>query len=464
MRIYEIICYSNRERTLNMPVAQSRLATQSITSTILKASQTVPEQGNGYTLNGTTLSVDTESANEKAGYETHYELYDGTNAPISSGSYTVDSNKSYYVRWGGSSNYKPSPFTDVALEVSVTVVAYPAAMGSVSVAGVDSSGKCGLGDVVTVTALPGRGCEFVNWQYSDGTEASESTGYSFTATRSVILTAVFKPIGKQLASVPTAIDGLVYTGSTQTGIMEPAQTHYTWTADSVRQAVNAGIYTATAVLEYGYVWSDGTEGVKVLTWRLGKAPQDAPDGLTATDDSIIGTTADMEYRAADAESYKNAADGSVTGLAPGTYYVRYREDANHYPGDIAVLTVSRPTIRAVTLPPSRLDRTSAALNGCIDPRNAITEGYVSGVGFEYRKSGDAAWTSADAAMGDTFNCTVSGLTANAEYVCRSVVTLTDGGTVRGGEVTFHTPAVTSTATGRIEVSIVAENPEDHREI
>ena len=440
------------------------VAPQSVPVTIRKASQTAPEEGKGYILDGLTLSPDTESANEKAGNETHYELYDGTDTPISGGSYTVDRNKSYYVRWSGSSNYKPSPYTEVALEVSVTAIASPSFMGGVSVTGVDSAGKCDAGNDVTVTATPGNGYEFVRWQYSDETEASASANYSFTATRSVILTAVFKPVGKRLASMPTAIDGLIYTGNTQTGITEPAQTRYTWTADSVRQAVNAGTYTATAVLEYGYVWTDGTDGVRALTWRIAKAPQNAPDGLTATDDSITGTTTDMECRAADARNYANVADGAITGLTPGSYYVRYKEDANHYPGDIAVVTVSRPTIRAVTLPPSQSAKTSATLNGYGSPKSAMTADYVSGVGFEYRKSGDAAWSSATAAMGETFDGAVSGLTADTDYVYRSVVFLTDGTTAYGEQITFHTLPDASVGTGRIEALIVPENPEDTREV
>lgn len=97
----------------------------------------------------------------------------------------------------------------------------------------------------------------------------------------------------------------------------------------------------------------------------------------------------MECRAADAQSYADAPDGAVTGLNPGSYYVRYKEDENHYPGDIAVVTVSRPTVKAVTLPPSRLEKTGATLNGYVSPKSAMTADYVSGVGFERRKSGDA---------------------------------------------------------------------------
>ena len=95
---------------------------QSIPVTIRKASQAAPEKGMGYVFADATLMVDTESTNANAKNQTHYELYDGADAPIASGAYTLESGKTYYARWGGSENYNASPYTVIPTEISVTVL------------------------------------------------------------------------------------------------------------------------------------------------------------------------------------------------------------------------------------------------------------------------------------------------------------------------------------------------------
>ena len=441
------------------------IAPQSIPVIIRKASQTAPEKGKGYSLVGAMLSVDTGTTNDKARNETRYELYDGVGAPITSGSYMVESGKAYYVRWGGGANYNPSPYTAIPMEISVTVLAYPVSMGSVAITGVDAHGKCGIGTSVTVTATPASGYEFVNWQASDETEVSASASYTFTATESVILTATFKSVGKRIAPAPAVISGLTYTGNAQRGVSEPepAQQHYTWTGDSAREAVNAGTYKASAALEYGYVWPDGTEGVKTLTWIIDKARQAAPTGLEATDNSVTGTTVSMEYRAAATTGFTDVTGDSITGLVPGSYHVRFKEDANHYPGAVAVVTVVRPTISAATLQPSALNSASAVLHGVVSPKNAA-DAYVSGVGFAYRKAVDSEWISVTATKGAAFDSEISELRPNTDYVYKAVVSLTDGAMAEGKEILFHTLPETPVAIGKIEIAVTPEHEDDTRDV
>ncbi|NMN02495.1 cell wall-binding repeat-containing protein [Bifidobacterium panos] len=77
---------------------------------------------------------------------------------------------------------------------------------------------------------------------------------------------------------PTAKSGLVYNGKSQTGVN--GATGYTLSGQT---ATNAGSYTATATLAKGYVWSDGSSGVKKIGWSIGKAKPSytTPSNLSA---------------------------------------------------------------------------------------------------------------------------------------------------------------------------------------
>ena len=73
------------------------------------------------------------------------------------------------------------------------------------------------------------------------------------------------------ADAPTANSNLVYNGKTQTGVA--ASKAYTLTGATAK---DAGIYTATATLNEGYEWADGTTAPKTVTYTIAKAK------LTAT--------------------------------------------------------------------------------------------------------------------------------------------------------------------------------------
>ena len=66
---------------------------------------------------------------------------------------------------------------------------------------------------------------------------------------------------------PTAVAGLVYNGEEQTGVA--AGTGY---AVSGNTGTASGDYTATATLESGYVWSDGTTEAQSVNWSIAKRP------------------------------------------------------------------------------------------------------------------------------------------------------------------------------------------------
>lgn len=104
--------------------------------------------------------------------------------------------------------------------------------------------------------------------------------------------------------IPKAYTGLVYTGSSQTGV--PSGTGYT--LSGTYKATNAAdAYTATAALNEGYVWSDGTSDAKTITWSIAKAKVDAPTArtdLVYTGSALTGVAETQGYTVAEGSATK----------------------------------------------------------------------------------------------------------------------------------------------------------------
>lgn len=106
--------------------------------------------------------------------------------------------------------------------------------------------------------------------------------------------------------VPKAVTGLVYTGSSQTGVADGAG--YTVSGGS---ATAAGSYTATVTLMTGHIWSDGTTDPKTISWSIAKAKISVPKaatGLSYTGSAQVGVASGNGYtvsgnKATDAGSY-----------------------------------------------------------------------------------------------------------------------------------------------------------------
>lgn len=59
---------------------------------------------------------------------------------------------------------------------------------------------------------------------------------------------------------------LVYNGTLQTGVFGEG---VDWTG--ITEAINAGTYVAYAKPKYGYIWADGTDTTKTITWEIARA-------------------------------------------------------------------------------------------------------------------------------------------------------------------------------------------------
>ena len=107
---------------------------------------------------------------------------------------------------------------------------------------------------------------------------------------------------------------------------------------------DAGDYTVSVTSKTDK-WADDSTDAVTAAWSIGKATQEAPNGLIGVaptteggDGKITGVDATMEYRATTG-NYTVCPDGEITGLSAGNYFVRYAEDNNHFASSDTVVTV-----------------------------------------------------------------------------------------------------------------------------
>ncbi|HJJ48046.1 MAG TPA: hypothetical protein O0X39_03510 [Methanocorpusculum sp.] len=143
----------------------------------------------------------------------------------------------------------------------------------------------------------------------------KSTDYSWsdgtTSAKSISWTIARKPL-----SIPAAVKNLVYTGTAQTGV--PSGTGYTITGNT---ATDAATYTASAVPDANYKWSDGTTSAKSISWEIARKPVNVPsavENLIYTGTAQTGVPSGTGYTitgntATDAATYTASA-------VPGTNY------------------------------------------------------------------------------------------------------------------------------------------------
>lgn len=111
---------------------------------------------------------------------------------------------------------------------------------------------------------------------------------------------------------------------------------------------NKDVGTATLVVKDNGIGNYNITNPVTVNFEIVKGTKTPPAGLKgiapsadgATDGKIIGTTVEMEYSTDTAfTSPKPCADGETTGLAEGTYYVRYKETSTSAASDYAEVKI-----------------------------------------------------------------------------------------------------------------------------
>ncbi len=208
------------------------------------------------------------------------------------------------------------------------------------------------GTEITLTAMPKKGYHFKEWQVISGGVAIENNKFLMPDTN-VEVKAFFEEgappaptdPGKPSISVTGAY---TYNGSEHTATVSgynPA------TMDIAgNTATDAGDYTVRVTSKTGR-WADGSTGAVTAAWSIGKATQEAPNGLIGvaptteggSDGKITGVDATMEYRAESETIYTTCTGIEIENLPAGNYFVRYAEDHNHFASPDAEVTVGEGT-------------------------------------------------------------------------------------------------------------------------
>ena len=208
--------------------------------------------------------------------------------------------------------------------------------------------KAAAGTEITLTATPNTGYHFKEWQVISGNVTIKDDKFLMPDSN-VEVKAIFEedapPAPTDPAKPSISVTGTyTYNGSEHTATVsgyDPA------TMDiSGNTATDAGDYTVSVTSKTGK-WADGSTDAVTAAWRIGKATQEAPNGLTGvaptteggSDGKITGVDATMEYRVESETIYTACTGIEIENLPAGNYFVRYAEDNNHFAGPDVAVTV-----------------------------------------------------------------------------------------------------------------------------
>ena len=208
------------------------------------------------------------------------------------------------------------------------------------------------GTEITLTAMPKKGYHFKEWQVISGGVAIENNKFLMPDSN-VEVNAVFEKDAPPAPTDPgkpsiSVTGAYTYNGSEHTATVSgynPA------TMDIAgNTATDAGDYTVRVTSKTGR-WADGSTGAVTAAWSIGKATQEAPNGLIGvaptteggSDGKITDVDATMEYRAESETIYTTCTGIEIENLPAGNYFVRYAEDHNHFASPDAEVTVGEGT-------------------------------------------------------------------------------------------------------------------------
>ena len=216
-----------------------------------------------------------------------------------------------------------------------------------------SHAKAVAGTPITLTATPDEDHHFKEWQVVSPTGLVITNNKFLMPDSDVEIKATFEedapPAPTNPAKPSISVTGTyTYNGFEHTATVsgyDPA------TMDiSGNTATDAGDYTVRVTSKTGK-WADGSTDAVTAAWSIGKATQEAPNGLIgvapttegSSDGKITGVDATMEYRAESETIYTACTGIEIENLPAGNYFVRYAEDRNHFASSDAEVTVGEGT-------------------------------------------------------------------------------------------------------------------------
>ena len=218
--------------------------------------------------------------------------------------------------------------------------------------GTASPSTAAAGTTITLTATPKTGYHFKEWQVISGSVTIKDDKFTMPDSE-VEIKAIFEedapPVPTDPAKPNISVTGTyTYNGSVHTATVSG---YDPTTMDiSGNTATDAGDYTVRVTSKTGK-WADGSTGAVTAAWSIGKATQEAPNGLIGvaptteggSDGKITGVDATMEYRAESETIYTTCTGIEIENLPAGNYFVRYAEDHNHFASPDAEVTVGEGT-------------------------------------------------------------------------------------------------------------------------
>lgn len=257
---------------------------------------------------------------------------------------------------------------------------------------------------------------------------------------------------------PTSVSALTYNGQEQTAYSD--SNGYTVTGAT---GTNAGEYTATFILNNGYVWADGKYTPKNITWKIAPAekpgidsdqvqaiaPRERADG-TITPGGLSGTTNEMEYRPASGGDWTRCDNGVTAIQNAGSYKIRYlAPDGNWIAGNALGLTVPE-AVKINSISIAQMPTKTTYTVG--DPASALD---LSGLVLSLHWADDKT---------DTLTVTdaaAQGITVSGADFGTAAENLPITVTFRNMSATF---SVAVTATGEPEITGIAVNSTAHKTV